>query len=552
MRVLLRRLEPQAGQPVAVEQRLSADRLTIGRGTKQLVEIADLRVALAHAEISPVRAGVYLLKTIGSNSVLVNGAVAQLAELQAGDTVDIGRFRLTIAPPDADSELVLQIEERLSAREEKTRRPQQFVMTLAQAGTNKRRPAWLLAGAILVLGLVAPLLLRHLPFTEAEASLDRIWQAGEPSAAHSHFLSDCNTCHERPFVRVRNEACLQCHRELPQHSEHADILAMDGFVNARCGACHLEHTGAALIARKPALCTGCHAAPDDDFALAQLSPAKNFERSHPEFTVRLPQMKQGVPAYAEFAHDAALREQSNLLFPHDLHVSAKGIGSPAGRKTLNCADCHQPAGRSFAPVQMEQHCLECHRLDFDPNTPALRLPHTSAAQVAKIIRDHFARVALAGEAPAQQAADAPEIVRVPRRSGEVLTAEQSAISLSWADSKAGAVIDEAIGRRVCRECHEVQRMDRYDDPWSIAPVGRTASFLTGARFDHAAHRAQDCGDCHAAEDSASSADVLIPNLASCRGCHGDSDSSGLVPTACVGCHGFHIAARARFGQAPPQ
>lgn len=547
MRILLRKLEAQAGPQVTVEQRLDADRLTIGRGTGQLLEIADLRVALEHAEIGLTRSGVYPLKTIGHNSVLVNGAVAHLAELHSGDTVDIGRYRLTIEPPDPDSDLAVRIEELLSAREEKASRKERYVMTLAQAGAGKRRPAWLLAGAILLLGLLAPLLLRHLPSTQAGASMDRIWQAGAPSTAHSHFLSDCSTCHEQPFVRVRNEACLECHRDQPQHSDHADILAMDGFAGARCGACHLEHSGAALIARKPALCTGCHADPDDGYEIARLPAVKNFEHSHPEFTLRLPQAQRDKLEYVELAQSAALREQSNLLFPHDLHVSALGVGSPAGRKTLSCTDCHQPAGRSFAPVRMEQHCMECHRLDFDPNTPDLRLPHGSAAQVVKIIRDHFARVALSGEVPEP---DAPEVVRIPRRPGEALTPEQRSVSLSWADAKAGAVIDEAFGRRICRECHEVQRTNRYEDPWSIAPVARTASFLTSARFDHAAHRTQDCGGCHAAVTSTSSSDVLIPDLASCRGCHGDPGSSGLVPTACVDCHGFHLATKSAFGVSP--
>lgn len=547
MRILLRRVEMHGAQPVTVARRLMADRLTIGRSTRQLVEIADLRVALEHAEISLTRPGVYRLTTTGRNTVWVNGAVAHLAELEPGDIVDIGRFSLTVEPPDADSDLALRIEERLSAREEKSWRQQRFSMTLEEAGAGKRRAALALAGAILLLGLAAPLLLRHLPFTPAEVSMDRIWQAGDASPAHSHFIADCDTCHELPFVRVRNQACLQCHRERPQHSDRADILALNGFANARCGGCHLEHSGAALIARKPTLCTHCHAEPEEDYAVAQLAPAGNFERAHPEFTLRLPRLHDSVIDYAEFPQGVALREQSNLLFPHDLHLAALGVGAPGGRRALNCSDCHQPAGRGFVPVRMEPHCLDCHRLDFDPDQPAAQLPHAPAAQVSKIIRDHFARIALAGEVAAPEA---PELVRIPRRAGEALTPEQAAASLNWADARAGTAIDEVFGHRICRECHEVQRTDNPEDPWRIAPVARSSGFLTGARFDHAAHSTVDCNDCHAATRSASSADVLIPDLASCRRCHGDPGSSGRVPTACVGCHSFHMSAKARFD--PPQ
>jgi len=41
--------------------------------------------------------------------------------------------------------------------------------------------------------------------------------------------------------------------------------------------------------------------------------------------------------------------------------------------------------------------------------------------------------------------------------------------------------------------------------------------------------------------------VLIPPLANCRECHGDPGMRGKLGTACVDCHGFHIADTLRFG-----
>ena len=47
--------------------------------------------------------------------------------------------------------------------------------------------------------------------------------------------------------------------------------------------------------------------------------------------------------------------------------------------------------------------------------------------------------------------------------------------------------------------------------------------------------------------SKTSADVLVPKLESCRECHGDPGSRGLIGTACVDCHGFHTAGDMHFG-----
>ena len=58
-----------------------------------------------------------------------------------------------------------------------------------------------------------------------------------------------------------------------------------------------------------------------------------------------------------------------------------------------------------------------------------------------------------------------------------------------------------------------------------------------ARFDHHAHRMMKCADCHDAERSTQSSDVLIPTIDKCKKCH--NATAGKARSDCVECHGYH-------------
>ena len=50
----------------------------------------------------------------------------------------------------------------------------------------------------------------------------------------------------------------------------------------------------------------------------------------------------------------------------------------------------------------------------------------------------------------------------------------------------------------------------------------------------------DCEDCHSVKTSEEGSDVLLPNIESCRECHGGADDNSRLASTCVDCHGFHI------------
>ena len=60
--------------------------------------------------------------------------------------------------------------------------------------------------------------------------------------------------------------------------------------------------------------------------------------------------------------------------------------------------------------------------------------------------------------------------------------------------------------------------------------------MTRASFDHAPHLMVQCADCHAAEGSQLTADVLMPKQATCATCHAPSRGA---ESRCFECHQYH-------------
>jgi len=72
MRLILRRMESLGGLMVASDEEVELDRVKIGRGTDQDVQLPDMRVTLAHAEIRPLGSG-WRIECRSENPVWVNG-----------------------------------------------------------------------------------------------------------------------------------------------------------------------------------------------------------------------------------------------------------------------------------------------------------------------------------------------------------------------------------------------------------------------------------------------------------------------------------------------
>jgi len=436
----------------------------------------------------------------------------------------------------------------------------------------------------------------------------RIYNSGPVSTAHSMFGNDCAQCHipgaGSPMVasamasstqlpagfwqRVTDTACVKCH-DGPIH--HDNQVFTPG-----CVSCHVEHKGRiplALVSDRH--CTSCHA------QLETKAPAPRFERTvrgfatgHPEFRVLRTDEKDGA--------------QINLN--HEKHLKA-GLRGPKGPVQMTCSDCHRaslaeerwpfslasmggsdktpkgaqaiPKGQGgyMDPINYEQHCAACHRLEFDQRFVGIVAPHDKPEVVHAFLLAKFTD----GPPKAQEQSEAEEEEgrsRLPgRRKGaaeseeethgeresprrlpgrrvradaeEEETQEEGARARlpgrrraeeedSPRESVAAQVkVAERLLFKKCQECHSLKVFP--DRRPVVATPAIPARWLPHSAFNHRSHRMLTCTECHVkTPTSQQTADVLLPGIKVCLQCHRDR---GGARSDCVECHLYHDKTRER-------
>jgi hypothetical protein len=549
MRVLIRTLETGAtGVAVAKDRVVDVDVINFGRATDQQIQCNDQRIALHHARFTRAEQGL-LLSCSATMQAEVNGRMCRDALLRVGDQISFGPILIKVleTPGDVYAALSVERDSRESTLPDDAPIPN-FADSLAAVGWRKRPWAWAGITATLLFGLILPWFF----LSRGEASIgwlrdsvlpsDLQWSAGALHSAHGNLAMECEACHAKPFQRVQNVQCLDCHGSNLHLHLPADHPAARTLAAARCTDCHVEHDEPSdLIQPDTRVCATCHSQPQDHGARAQVMPVSDFAAQHPDFRVSLLVAPDWKVSRARLGAEP-LVEKSNLEFTHKAHLDPRGIKAPQGEVVMGCADCHaaDDSGAGFRPIRMEEHCGTCHTLGFDPAEPERKLPHGEPALVMQTLIDHYSRRFLGGYADdLARAGDS-------RPPGASLSAAARARALGSATQRANLVAADLFERRICADCHLVTRSGTDSRPqWAVAPVKLTRSFMPKARFDHAAHSTAQsaCATCHAAKESTQAADVLMPSIKTCRDCHGGETGSedGLVRIAspCASCHEYH-------------
>ncbi len=558
MKILLRSINPDGS--AGGEKTLDVATLRIGRDAAQDIVLGDFRIALTHAEITPHKSLLGSGLRVEAKSrlgIYVNEAPVNSADLSNGDEINLGRFSIAVSKGVKGHDAVLTLKETYAAHDEREARKDKLRTSISDTGWSRRKLAWVLFFALLVPGLLLPAFFHMHPSAasttksatreykpQLKAGMDVLWNPGSLSSAHHLLVNDCSVCHKAPFQQVRDESCKGCHSDLKEHAASHATLKEAPFSTQRCTDCHREHNGGkGLIPVVDAGCTSCHAKPEG-MPGKKLLPVISWSKGHPEFLLRLArrddtgtgfkwvEFRQGTPE--------AKMSETGLKYPHDIHLSAKGIDAPGGKKVLECAYCHQLAedGVSYKPISMAPHCDECHRLDFDPLAPKRELPHGKPREVVQVVRDYYARIALAGGVTDR---GAPAIVATRRVPGEVLPPAMARAALQWADGKADIALRDVFERRTCFYCHVIiKQPENTLEPWKIAPVAPVKSSMQASIFPHAKHSTETCESCHATKTSKKSEDVSLPDIKHCRSCHGDTGAMTETPSNCQSCHGYHV------------
>jgi hypothetical protein len=404
-----------------------------------------------------------------------------------------------------------------------------------------------------------------------------VFEARPVSWAHASFNQDCGQCHVEGFrtlarlgrldpslTAVSDAACTRCHGG-PIH--HETQVGAPG-----CASCHKEHRGHETLVRvADGHCTSCHA-----HLRRNDGQVPEFDPSVTAFPGRHPDSRVSRLMTAAAMHDVDTpSDPGTVRFNHAAHLVEEGVWdidpaqgpSQGWRVHLECQSCHQPDAtrRLMQPIRYESHCRSCHPLHVQLSgvwpEPRLRdlatefgrapAPHPapggSGAVVRGVLRDRLTRFILAAgrdgflsDPPPTEGDDgllAPARAAGPSRSQFAWVNEQQAnVERLLFDGPGG-----------CRYCHREKTAPgaRPEGLPEYLPASIPQRWFTHARFDHKSHQMLVCAECHAAADSRTSADVLLPHLDTCARCHGPGE--GRARADCVECHTYHDhAGRAAF------
>lgn len=533
--------------------------LTIGRSPENSIPLSDLAVLPHHAKLELREGGRLVVEALGGTPLDIDGKFAASADLDPAkiSRVTVGSHRLTIER-DAAGDIVVTVERVAPLSEAAQADDEERIFSLSGAMPGRRRMAWGLIAAVLALFLIWPVAAfmtdKASPARKIQA--DEAWLSGSLSAAHADLKDDCQSCHVKAFVAVRDETCTGCHIKLGDHADPKRLIAAHPDVGLQaklrsvvagtfnlpewgCTGCHKEHEGpTAMPLTAESFCSDCHQNLSKELADTRLLDAGDFKDDHPEFRPAVVVASEWTgPKIQTISLDQQPREGSGLKFPHKLHLSKVGgvaqmaqrIGTAPTGTGLDCADCHAPdsTGVRFRPIEMERDCGGCHSLDFARSGGVIRtLRHGSPEQVVADLRD-FYRAGGTGTASSMGERQRPGSGRLARFGTSV-------------EGRIRAVFSEG---GACYDCHMVEApANPRSLDFRIRPVKLADRFMSRAWFDHRDHdtKLTACGTCHAAATSDQAADLLLPGIGVCRDCHvGAHREDNKIASPCASCHTYH-------------
>lgn len=553
MRCVIRSLHKIGNVSEYRDDTVEADTITIGRSLDQDIVLPGSDLGLRHARLS-LRNGKVELSSVANNEIFVNEQSIVQKRLELGDIVKIGQHAFTVISPPSGFDVAIELRSAQVLNEQPDYEAS-YQTSLSQTRLNKRRLSWLLGLIFLLTGLVIPFLVGQ--FIDEKSVIgkwlvsDAFWISGPLVKAHQSVLDHkCTTCHETPFRMVRNTACDDCHKTVTRHTRLEHPFAKD-LDQRRCATCHKEHNEpGTIIDNDQSDCAACHATLDQKLTGRKtLMDVHDFDESHPDFTLTLLVENQQRSADTDSAwimqrevvsDKTKLIEKSNLKFNHKLHMDSKGVETPSGdRRRMVCKDCHQldAAGMHNKPINMKDHCEECHKLSFDPRAGDFMLPHGSVRQVVYVMQGFYQDNQMMKSG--STAALASQQGRVVRRPGQRLNMLKEITSNDPRQRMENALA-EIFERTTCVICHAVSKDAAANPPWIIKPVKLNNDWMPKATFNHQSHAFKKCDTCHASEASERSEDILMPAIKICRDCHTDRGGDGKLASPCIECHRYHV------------
>lgn len=556
------------GRKIVRSQVHEASEIAIGREASCEIHLADLAVDLRHARLELQPSGKVDVGSISGLGFEVDGRTATQATIDpaAGAELRFGSHLLTVS---AEAEDVVVTVERVEALSDATEEKEEIgLFTLKVVLPGRRLTAWALSLIILIGLLVWPIqtFYKYQGVKERPDSFhaDTLWTSGSLSSAHTGLGVDCQSCHTEPFVAVRDTSCVGCHKDVHDHADPKRLkLAKapmewqgrmarqiaDGFnrPEGRCVECHTEHEGAGPMQEtRQQFCSSCHTDLNKRLTDTKIANAGDFSTAHPQFKVLAASLSGGTKTTERISLDRKPTDSNGLKFPHNIHLSAtNGVARMAQRSdgrfgfgsSLACKDCHvkTPDGVRFQPVDMETNCSMCHSLGIEKIGDTVRtMRHGDPKMVVADLRAFY-------RSGGPYRAQTQSLAGGRKRPGDYAQSRPyfayfGSVNYGRADSAIRSVFSKG---GACYDCHTVIAPPAGSDNWQVQKVHQTARYMLKGWFDHAAHKTETCSSCHAAKQSGTATQLLLPGIKTCRECHGGEASNADVPSSCAMCHSFH-------------
>ena len=389
-------------------QVIESEDVVVGRGADCDVRLPDLAVSLRHARIRQTGPGRVLVESIGSEPFEVDKRFTSRAELALAQqpTLVFGSHVLTLGR-DEDGAVLVDVTRRDTGPETASATNEDKIFSLTGGRFGKRPLAWTLAILGLALFLAWPIT-AYIAHANRRIHADQPWLSGPLSRSHAFLGHNCQACHVKAFVSVRDEACLACHQashnpetarlvastvtawggpakvSLIRNHAAPDLLRdatppprdVNGKVQAafrlgfdhpnnRCASCHLEHLadaqgkaagGAPAPPRPHAIpvlrmvngCVDCHDKLRERLGTTTLRDTPDWTH-HPEFRPLIARAPIGgmTPVLDRISLVEKPSDYTGLIFSHQTHLS------PTGGVARMAAGLHI-AGDGLA-------CANCHR-----------------------------------------------------------------------------------------------------------------------------------------------------------------------------------------------
>jgi len=547
---------------------IPGDILTIGRGTDNSLHLEDLSVSFRHARIEYINGKYRLHDLTNGGGTYVGQIPITQKDLDPGDLIQIGPYTLRLSLVHPTEPLTITIEQEPSSHEDVSIHEKYLLST----GRFSKTTLSLLLSGVVLAGAVWAIAFEQeavfMPGTLSKAhegyfqNQSHDGSAGLAEGKMARTIQGCDECHPpwKPvWMPVSDKTCERCHKN-PSH-----FLKNSGNSIPECAICHIEHKGDPhLTAVSNQYCVQCHG--DLKVKKGQLQFAgkiHDFSTDHPEFNLtvgmraatnpkRIPRTEWVDSTQIQLNHRLHLnpdKAPQEKLVPHE---GTKIRNSQGDYVQLQCNSCHEPDEKwaYMKPVRYENHCKQCHGLDFDTRLPGETIQHgIQPVDIRTFLEGRFYAFLTSGDQD-----NTESLATLKQLPG-------------GGDSKREFLMRQMVGeieekiyknptKQFCHKCHTAEENSVGPNPITrmFTPVEHLPKIVDpdipnrwfqNSFFNHRSHfrdprigdKDKGCVLCHGeVGESTETKDVLMPGIASCRACH---STKGGVRAVCGECHYYH-------------